>query len=59
MAGLVEHVVQLRTMAILDPDTSTLNMAMINVMEELAEAIEGLRGRVTPPPEDEQGFGSI
>jgi hypothetical protein len=49
MAGLVEHVAHLRTLAALDPDTTVLQEAIINVMEELAEAIEGLRGRVTPP----------
>ena len=61
---LAAHVQELRTLALLDPDTTTLQVAMINVLEELAEAIDGLRGRLgqdraTEPPENGRGFGSI
>jgi hypothetical protein len=45
MASLVDHVRALRTLAILDPDTTLLQTAMLDVMEELAEAVDGLRGR--------------
>ena len=61
---LAAHVQELRTLALLDPDTTTLQVAMINVLEELAEAIDGLRGRLgqdqpPEPPENGRGFGSI
>jgi hypothetical protein len=42
---LAAHVQELRTLALLDPETTTLQVAMINVLEELAEAVDGLRGR--------------
>jgi hypothetical protein len=51
MASLVEHAAQLRTLAVLDPDTTVLQQAIINVLEELAEAVDALRG--------EHGLGSI
>ena len=58
---LAAHVQELRTLALLDTETTTLQMAMINVLEELAEAVDGLRGRLphddTDPPE--HGLGSI
>jgi hypothetical protein len=56
--SLTAHVRELRTLAVLDPETTVLQQAMINVLEELAEAVEGLRGRVQPP-DDPPGFGSI
>jgi hypothetical protein len=56
--GLAEHVGQLRILAALDPETTVLQQAVINVLEELAEAVDGLRGRVQPP-DDPPGFGSI
>lgn len=43
--SLTEHVEHLRTLALLDPETTVLQMAMVNVLEELAEAVDGLRGR--------------
>ena len=43
--SLTGHVRELRTLAMLDPETTVLQLAMINVMEELAEALDGLRGR--------------
>jgi hypothetical protein len=49
---LADHVAHLRTLATLDPETTVLQLAMINVLEELAEAVDALRGR-------EQGLGSI
>jgi hypothetical protein len=45
MAGLARQVAHLRALAILDPDTTALQQAMINMLEELAEAVDGLRGR--------------
>jgi hypothetical protein len=61
MTSLVDHVRALRTLAILDPDTTLLQTAMLDVMEEMAEALDGLRGRFprddTDPPE--HGLGSI
>jgi hypothetical protein len=59
--SLADHVDHLRTLAALDPETTVLQVAMINVMEELAEAVDGLRGRLgdDPPPDPPSGFGSI
>ena len=54
--GLVAHIDQLRTLARLDPETTTLQMAMINVMEELAEAVVGVTCHTH---RREHGFGSI
>jgi hypothetical protein len=48
--SLTAHVAQLRTLAALDTETTVLDMAMINVIEELAEAVDGLRGRIDRPP---------
>jgi hypothetical protein len=64
---LAAHVDQLRTLAALDSDTTVLQVAMINVMAELAEAVDGLRGRLVEddldpydnPPEPPHGFGAI
>ena len=44
--SLTNHVRELRTLALLDPETTVLQMAMINIIEELAEAVDGLRGRL-------------
>jgi hypothetical protein len=59
--SLADHVAHLRTLAALDTETTVLQVAMINVMEELAEAVDGLRGRLCddPPPEPPRGFGTI
>jgi hypothetical protein len=58
---LLAHVAQLRTLAALDTETTVLQQAMINVMEELAEAVDGLRGQLgdDPPPDPPGGFGTI
>ena len=54
---LADHVAHLRTLAQLDPETTIRQMAMINVLEELAEAVDGLRGRSgdDQPPDDHLG----
>jgi hypothetical protein len=59
MSGLVQHVDQLRTLARLDPETTLLQLAMVNVLEELAIEVDRLAGEHPLPPEPEQGFGSI
>ena len=58
---LAAHVDHLRTLAALDPESSVLDLAVINVLQELAEAVDGLRGRLSddPPPDPPGGFGSI
>jgi nitrogen fixation/metabolism regulation signal transduction histidine kinase len=53
-----EQVAHLRTLATLDPDTTTLQQAMINVLEKLAEAVDRLEAEHPPPP-TERGFGTI
>jgi hypothetical protein len=49
MSTLRAHMAMLRTLAKQDPATTMLMLAMIGAMEEMAEAIDGLRGRVAPP----------
>jgi hypothetical protein len=44
---LLDHVAHLRTLAVLDPETSILEMALVNVLEEMAEVLDELRGE--PP----------
>jgi hypothetical protein len=56
---LVEHVDHLRGLAKLDRDTTLLQMAMLNVLEELAVAVDRLTQENPPPPPPERGLGSI
>jgi hypothetical protein len=56
--SLTAHVDHLRTLAALDPDTTVLQQAMINVMEELAIAVDRLSGN-DPTPDPPRGVGSI
>ena len=55
--SLLSHVDHLRTLAHLDRDTTLLTMALLNVLEELAAAVDRLEAEHPPPPE--RGFGSI
>jgi hypothetical protein len=59
--ALAAHVAHLRALIVLDPDSRLLDVALVNVVEELAEAIDGLRGRVAPddPPDDGNHLGTI
>ena len=43
---LATHVQELRTLAVLAPETTVLEVAMINVLEEMAESLDALRGRL-------------
>jgi len=43
---LVEQIAHLRQLAIADPDTSLLELTLINVLAELADAVQELSGRV-------------
>lgn len=43
---LVEQIAHLRQLAIADPDTRVLDLPLINVLAELADAVEELSGRV-------------
>ena len=52
---LTQQVDHLRTLARLDPDTTILQRAMVEVLGELAEAVDRLSG----PEEPEHGFGTI
>ena len=56
--SLVGHVDQLRTLAQLDPETTMLQMAIVNVLEELAVTVDRLVDQQPPLP-PEHGFGSI
>jgi hypothetical protein len=51
---LAQQIAHLRQLAIADPNTTLLDLAIINALDELAEAIEQLRGD-TPP----RGLGSV
>jgi hypothetical protein len=42
--SLLEHVDQLRRLAATAPDATALELAMLNVIEELAVAVEDLTG---------------
>lgn len=50
---LTEQVDHLRTLAQLDPETTTLQLAMVNVLEELAVTVDRLAGQ------EPRGFGTI
>jgi hypothetical protein len=43
---LVEQIAQLRQLAIADPDSRVLDLALINALAELADAVEELSERV-------------
>jgi hypothetical protein len=51
---LAQQIAHLRQLAIADPNTTLLDLAIINALDELAEAIEQLSGD-TPP----RGLGSV
>jgi hypothetical protein len=50
--SLTDRIEGLRTLALLDPTCGPLEVAIVDMLEELAEAVDALRGR-------EQGLGSI
>ena len=43
---LVEQIAQLRQLTIADPDSRVLDVAVVNALAELADAVEELSGRV-------------
>ena len=51
---LAEQIAHLRQLANADPDTTVLDLAIINTLAELAEAVEELRGGDPPG-----GLGSV
>ena len=51
--NLTEHIAQLRQLAADDPETSVLDLAIINVLAELAEAVQELRG------DEPRGLGGV
>jgi hypothetical protein len=62
MVTLRAHVANLRILAAADPSTTVFDLAVVNCLEELAEAVDGLRGRLQdddPPDPPEHGFGTI
>ncbi len=52
--SLTEQIAHLRQLAAADPETSVLDLAIINTLAELAEAVEELRG-----DDPSRGFGSV
>jgi hypothetical protein len=54
MSDLTTHVDQLRALAQLDPETTVLQLAIVNVLEELAITVDQLKGDAEP-----RGLGSI
>jgi hypothetical protein len=51
--SLTGHVEHLRTLALLDSETTLLQLAIVGVLEELAEVIDELTGNEPP------GLGSV
>ena len=51
---LARQIAHLRQLAIADPNTTLLELAIINALDELAEAVQQLRGDGPP-----RGLGSI
>ena len=51
--SLAEQIAHLRQLAIADPNTTLLELAIINVLDELAEAVQNLAGNKP------RGLGSI
>jgi hypothetical protein len=51
---LAQQIAHLRQLAIADPNTTLLDLAIINALDELAEAVQQLSGD-TPP----RGLGSV
>ena len=43
---LVEQIAHLRQLTIADPDSRVLDVAVVNALTELADAVEELSGRV-------------
>ena len=50
---LAEQIAHLRQLAIADPNTTLLELAIINVLDELAEAVQHLAGN------EPRGLGSV
>ena len=51
---LARQLNHLRQLAVADPDTTLLELAIINALDELAEAVQQLRGDGPP-----RGLGSV
>jgi hypothetical protein len=51
---LAQQIAHLRQLAIADPNTTLMDLAIINALDELAEAVQQLSGD-TPP----RGLGSV
>jgi hypothetical protein len=43
--SLTDRIAHLRALALLDPQAGALQVAIVDMLEELAEAVDGLRGR--------------
>ena len=50
---LLEHVNALRRVAMVDPETSSFELALLNLLEDLAAEVERLRGN------EPRGLGSV
>jgi hypothetical protein len=55
MTTLTNHVAYLRALAVLDPETTMLQVAIIGALEELADAVDKPSDKEPP----EHGFGSV
>jgi hypothetical protein len=51
---LAQQIAHLRQLAVADPNTTLLELAIINALDELAEAVQDLRG--DDPP---RGLGGV
>jgi len=59
MMSLLAHVDTLRQLAALEQDTSVLDMALLNVLEDLAVEVDRLVSEHPHPPRAARGFGTI
>ena len=59
---LTDRIPHLRALALLDPGVSALQVATVDMLEEVAESLDALRGRLpgadTDPPDDRDHLGS-
>jgi hypothetical protein len=59
---LAGHVSVLRGLIDLDPDSRLIDVALVNAIEEMAQALDGLRGRFGDGDGDDdppRGLGTI
>jgi hypothetical protein len=59
VSTLTDRIAHLRALALLDPSSGALQVGIIDLLEELAEAVDRLEAEHPRPSEPERGFGTI